>query len=65
MADFADEASERTEKQIADALAAHKPKPYEPGVPGECDWCGLRKQRVVPRLGQHACAVCRQVYRLG
>ena len=65
MGDFADEASARTEEQIRLALEAHQPKPFEPGTPGECDWCGTPKNRVVPREGLKACAVCRKNYRLG
>lgn len=66
MADFADEASARTEEQERLALEAHarKMKTLEPGEPGECALCGLEKERLVQRKQGKVCAACRDKYRL-
>ena len=59
MTDTIDEATEHTERTLAEALARHNGTIPE-GVEGECEWCGKYKSRIVGG----ACAPCRDEYGL-
>ncbi len=60
MPDEIDRAQERTEQDLARAIAAARGD-IPPGKPGECDLCGEHS----PRLIDGACAPCRDKYKLG
>lgn len=55
MADIVDEANDRVERRVLEAIARAQEKPLDPGKPGECDFCGEWSGRLI--LG--ACAPCR------
>jgi len=63
MADIADEATEHTERTLAEALARHRGTIPE-GVQGECDLCGAWSERLVKGRVWLACAPCRDQYGL-
>lgn len=54
-------ASEREELQRAKALEQHRNFKLEPGIAGECEYCGKHS----PRLVKNACAPCRDEWKLG
>ena len=58
--DDADRASEKTEQELAQAIAAARGD-IPQGKPGECDLCGDLSGRLIGG----ACAPCRERYGLG
>lgn len=60
MADNIDLAQEREELERQAALAALPSPKLQPGVPGDCDFCGEWTSRLVGG----ACAPCRDRYKL-
>lgn len=59
MADIVDIANDHIELTLRERLAA-APKELEPGVPGECEWCGEYFTRIV----RGACGRCRDERKL-
>jgi len=59
MTDTIDEATEHTERTLAEALAGRQTE-IPDGVEGECEWCGCYMLRLVGG----ACAPCRDEYGL-
>ena len=60
MTDEIDIANERAEELRQAALNAPRPV-MAPGQPGECDWCGEHK----PRIVKGYCARCRDELGIG
>lgn len=60
MADQFDIASDIEEQHRQQALAARPKFVFEPGVAGDCDFCGEWSGRLVAG----ACAPCRDTYKL-
>lgn len=60
MADDLDMASEQEEKHRQASIQARRNKPFDPGVPGDCEGCGDYFTRLV---GGH-CGRCRDTLRL-
>lgn len=59
MADIVDIANDHIALTLQERLRAH-PRELEPGVPGECEWCGLPFSRIV----RGACGRCRDENKL-
>jgi hypothetical protein len=60
MVDIADHADELIEAEREQCVKRAAGKPFDPGEPGECLWCGYWNDRLV----RGVCARCRDERRL-